>query len=86
MSAPIDRTGQISVRLIVPAAPTADLPHRVAKACVEIGRLVRVDCDLLHVEGAYRLKLAKRGGWDFAPPAGRKIVRDAVVAAWEARQ
>jgi len=86
MTGTVDRAGQVSVWLIAPAAPTTDLPHLIARARVEIGRLIRVDCLLLMVEGDYRLKLAKRGGWDFAPPAGRKIVRDAVVAAWEARQ
>lgn len=86
MSAPFDRTGQISVSRIAPAQPTAALPHRIASARIEIGRLLLIDCHLLKVEGSYRVKLAQRGGWDFAPPVGRKIVRDAVVAAWEARQ
>jgi len=82
----IDRASQISVWLIRPAKSTADLPHLVARARVEIGRLIRVDCLLLRVGDQWRLKLDQRGGWDFAPPAGRKIVRDAVVAAWEASE
>lgn len=85
-----DRAGQVRVIRMSPASPCEALPGLTAYFTVEIGRLVQIGGTLLRDGAAWRVKLAStahRGDRiDFAPPAGRKIVRDAVVAAWEARQ
>jgi len=85
-----DRADQVRVIRLTPASPCKVWPGLTAYFTIEVGRLVQIGGMLLKADDGWRVKLhapARKGDLiDFAPPAGRKIVREAVVKAWEARQ
>ncbi|MBA3050042.1 MAG: hypothetical protein KKE42_08960 [Alphaproteobacteria bacterium] len=84
-----DRNDQVRVIRLDPANPCPTVPGLTAYFTIEVGRLVQIGGVLLKAGDNWSVKLAspshRRDRIDFAPPAGRKIVRDAVVKAWEAR-
>lgn len=88
--APECRDDRLSVIRLSPANPCDNYPGLTAYFTIEIGRLIQVGGMLLKAPGGWSVKLAStrhpRDRIDYAPPAGRKIVRDAVVAAWEASE